>query len=137
MSNPEHIHRALKAIAPAGRMFYDDEAPDTAEAPWLVGSLAMPESRQNLTGGAHGGVARWWVTVAALTAAQARIVAHEVVLAYSGGRVSVAGYSLSALSHRYSNGPYPAGLTATDTDLKYQVVRLGFDLTLARIPAAV
>lgn len=134
MSNPEHLHRALAAIAPVGRTFYSDEAPDTGEAPWLVGSLAMPESILHFAAGSHGGVARWWVTVAAQTGAQARVIAHEAVLAWSGARISVPGYVASALSHRYSNGPYAAGLTATDTDLRYQVVRLGFDLTVSATP---
>lgn len=134
MSNPQHIHLALKALAPAGRTFYDDEAPGDGVPPWFVGSLQMPEPKPNIVGGSHGGTARWWITVAALTAAQARVLAHEAVLAWSGARVSVAGYSTSAIGHRYSSGPYAAGLTATDTNLRFQVVRLGFDLTVSRIP---
>jgi len=134
VSNPQHLHLALKALAPAGRTFYDDEAPSDAVAPWLVGSLQMPESILHFAAGSHGGVARWWVTVAAETAAQARVVAHEAVLAWSGSRVSVAGYMASAVSHRYSNGPYAAGMTATDTNLRFQVVRLGFDLTVSATP---
>lgn len=134
MSNPQHIHAALAALAPAGRTFHDDEAPGDAVAPWVVGSLAMPESVLNFAGGAHGGVARWWVTVAASTAAHARVVAHEAVLAWSGARISVSGYQISAVSHRYSNGPYAAGMKATDTDLRFQVIRLGFDLTVSATP---
>lgn len=135
MSNPEHIHRALKAIAPAGITFYDDEAPATAEAPWLVGSLAVPQSRRNLAGGAHGGTTTWWVTVAASTAAQARVWAQKSMDAWGGARVVVDGYSSFALVHDYSNGPYPAGLTATDTNLRFQVVRLGFGLVASQVAA--
>lgn len=134
MSNPQHLHLALKALAPAGRTFYDDQAPGTAATPWLVGSLEMPESILHFAAGSHGGVARWWVTVSAATAAQARVVAHEAVVAWSGSRISVPGYVVSALSHRYSSGPYAAGMTALDTDLRFQVVRLGFDLTVSATP---
>lgn len=133
MSNPEHIHRALKALAPPARTFFDDQAPDTAEAPWLIGSLAMPEPRANLAGGSHGGIARWWVTVSALTGGQARVHAQEASDAWGGARVSVPGYSAFVLVQRYANGPYAAGLTATDTDLRFQVVRLGFDLVASQL----
>lgn len=135
MSNPEHIHQALAARAPAGRTFYDDEAESSAVAPWIVGSLAMPEPRPNLAGGAHGGVARWWVTVSAATAGQARVIAQQAVDAWGGARVSVAGYSPFTLVHRHTSGPYAAGMTATDTDLRYQVIRLGFDLVASQTAA--
>ncbi|GAB3166614.1 hypothetical protein GCM10027059_25830 [Myceligenerans halotolerans] len=134
MSNPEHIHLALAALAPVPHPFHDDEAPGNAVAPWLVGSLSMPDNIEGGAGSSHGGVARWWVTVAALTAGQARVIGEEARLAWSGARVAVAGYSLGVVVHRYSTGPYRAGLTATDTDLRYQVARLGFDLTISRIP---
>jgi hypothetical protein len=135
VSNPQHIHVALAALAPSGRTFYNDEAPGDGVAPWLVGSLEVPESLLGLSARSYGGVARFWVTVAAATGGQARVVAQEAIDAWQGARVSVPGYVLGSLAHRYSNGPYPAGLTATDTDLRFQVVRLGFDLTASRIPA--
>lgn len=134
MSNPEHIHQALAALAPAGRTFHEDEAPDDTAAPWIVGSLEVPENIEGGQGSSHGGVARWWVTVAALTAGQARVVAEEARLAWGGARISVSGYALGVVVHRFANGPYKAGLTATDTSLRYQVVRLRFDLTISHIP---
>lgn len=134
MSNPQHLHLALKALAPAGRTFYDDQAPGTATAPWLVGSLSMPEPKPGEAGLSQGETGRWTVTVAAETAAQARVIAQECVTAWAGSRVTVAGYLLSILVHRESSGPYAAGLTATDTNLKYQVIRLGFDLTASQVP---
>lgn len=132
MSNPEHIQVALKAIAPAGRTFHDDQAPTNAVAPWLVGSLEIPEPRPNLAGGSHGGVSRFWVTVAAKTGGQARVIAAEAIAAWGGKRVAVAGYSAFTVVHRTSSGPYAAGMTATDTDLRFQVVRLGFDLVASQ-----
>lgn len=133
MSNTEHIHLALRALAPAGATFHDDEAPGDAVAPWIVGSLQVPESILAETG-AHGGVARWWVTVSGATAAQARVVAQECMESWAESRISVGGWQIGALRHASAAGPYPAGLTATDTDLRYQVVRLGFNLTISRIP---
>lgn len=130
MSNPQHVHLALKALAPAGRTFYDDQATSTPTPPWIVGGLQVPESILAETG-AHGGVARWMVTVAASTAAQARVVAQECMDAWSEARVSVAGWQIGTLRHKTATGPFPAGLTVTDTDLRFQVVRLGFDLTLS------
>lgn len=136
MTNPEHLHRALAALAPPQWDFYDDEAPGNAEAPWLVGSLAMPRPKSNLAGGSHGGTSRWWVTVSALTAGQARVMAADAVQAWGGVRIDVPGYTTSALAHRTADGPYPAGRTDTDTNLLYQVIRLGFDLTASRVPVA-
>lgn len=138
MSNPEHIHRALAALAPAtptSPKFYDDEAPGDAPAPWFVGSLTMPEPKPNFAGGSHGGTAYWWLTVAAETAAAARVHAAAAIAAWSGARIDVDGYSLSAVVHRYARGPFRAGLTVTDTNLRYQVVRLRFDLTFSQTPA--
>lgn len=140
MSNPEHIHRALAALAPLGPSspsFYDDEAPGDAPAPWFVGSLTMPEPKPNFAGGSHGGTARWWITVAAETAASARVHAASAIGAWSGARIAVDGYVLGAVVHRYANGPYRAGLTLTDTNLRFQVVRLGFDLTVSQTQVVV
>lgn len=133
MTNPEHVHRALKALAPEARTFYDDQAPDDAIAPWIVGGLQVPESILAETG-SHGGTARWRVTVAASTGAQARVVAQECMTAWSEARVSVLGWALGVLRHKTSTGPYAAGINETDTNLRFQVVHLGFDLTMSRLP---
>lgn len=129
----EHLHRALAALAPAGRRFYNDQAGPDPVAPWVVGSLQMPESILAETG-SHGGVARWMVTVAGSTAAEARVIASQCLAAWSGARVEVSGWRAGELRHRGSTGPYLAGLTATDTNLRFQVVRLDFALTVSQIP---
>lgn len=129
MSNPQHLHAALKALAPAGRTFYDDEAPDSAVAPWLVGSLQMPEPKPNLASRSSGGTATFRLTVAGATGAQARVVAAEAEAAWSGARVTVDGYVTGSVRPPRVRGPYPAGMTATDTDLRFQVVVMEFDLT--------
>jgi hypothetical protein len=124
---------ALRALAPAGRTVHDDQAPGTAVAPWIVVGLSVPETLLAETG-THGGTARWWVTVSAQTAAQARVIAQECLDAWTEARVDVPGYLVGTLRPKVADGPYAAGLTATDTNLKYQVVRLGFDLTVSRVP---
>lgn len=134
MSNPEHIHRALKLLAPAGRTFFDDQASGSPTAPWIVGSLQMPDAIESLASRRIAGTAAWRVKVAASTAASARVIAWECEGAWSGRRVTVPGWTLSALRPPRATGPYPAGLTATDTNLAYQVVALEFDLTVSEIP---
>lgn len=133
MSNTEHLHQALAALAPAGWTFHDDQAPDTAEAPWLVGSLQLRAQAATLAAGTATST-MWVVTVAALTAGQARVMAHAATLAWSGARLLVAGWTAGQVRPPRYRGPYPAGLTATDTNLAYQVIKLEFDLTVSRIP---
>lgn len=134
MTNPQHLHLALKALAPADRAFHDDEAPSDAVAPWLVGSLQMPEPIASMAARTVAGVATWRVTVAAETGGQARVMASEVEAAWTGARLSVAGYVTGAVPPPRVTGPYAAGRTATDVNLRFQVVVLAFDLTVSRIP---
>lgn len=134
MSNPQHLHVALAALAPAGRTFYDDEAKGTVTAPWIVGSLQMPDPIANLAARKSGGTATWRVTVAGATGGQARVVAAEAEAAWLGARVSAPGYVTGSVRPPRVTGPYPAGLTATDTDLRFQVVVMEFDLTVSQTP---
>lgn len=134
MSNPQHIHLALKALAPSGPVFHDDEAPGDAVAPWLVGSLKMPEPITNLAARTSAGTGMWRVTVAAETGAQARVLAAQAETAWSSARVDVDGYVLGSVRPPRVRGPYAAGRTATDTDLQFQVVVMEFDLTFSATP---
>lgn len=131
MTTIQHVHNALRALAPAGRTIYDDQAADDAAAPWIVVGLRVPAPLL-AEAGMHGGVAEWVVTVCGETAAQARVVADECATAWAEARVTVSGWSVGALRQQEPTGPYPAGLDATDTDLRFQVVRLPFSLTLSR-----
>jgi hypothetical protein len=133
VSTLQHLHNALRALAPAGRTVYDDQAPGTGNAPWVVVGLHVPTSILAMVG-THGGTASWTVTVCGATAGQARVIADECDRAWSGARVDVPGYSLGALVPKGATGPYASGLTALDTDLRYQVVRLTYDVTLSRVP---
>lgn len=134
MTTTEHLHLALAALAPATLSFHHDQAPDTATAPWLVGSLQVGDSTATLGGARASTGTMWVVTVAALTGGQARVHAHQATLAWSGARIAVPGWTTGSVLPPRSRGPYNAGLRATDTDLPYQVIRLEFDLTVSRIP---
>lgn len=136
MSNPQHIHLALKAFAPSGRTFYDDQAPGSPTAPWIVGGLQMPDAIESLAGRRVAGTAVWRVTVSAETAASARVIAWDCERAWSGRRVAVPGWVLGSVRPPRTRGPYPAGLTATDTNLRFQVVAMEFDLTVSEIPGS-
>lgn len=134
MSNPQHLHLALKALAPAGRTFYDDEAKGAPTAPWIVGSLQMPEPITNMAARKSAGTAIWRVTVAGATGSQARVVAAEAEAAWSGARITVPGYTTGSVRPPRVRGPFAAGLTVTDTDLRFQVVVMEFDLTVSATP---
>jgi hypothetical protein len=136
VTTPQHLHLALKALAPAGLTFYDDEAKGAVTAPWLVGSLQFPQPKPSMAGTRHGATTFWRVTVAAATASHARVLAQEAEDAWSGARIDVEGWTAGAVQPPRVRGPFPAGLTATDMNLRYQVVVLEFDLTVSRGPTA-
>lgn len=135
MTTLQHVHQALAALAPPGVTIYDDQAPQDAVAPWIVVGLQVPAAMRSETG-THAGIATWQVTVCALTGAQARVFAGDCEAAWTGARLSLPGYRLGALQPGEPVGPYAAGMTVFDTNLKYQVVRLPFTVTLARTPLA-
>lgn len=137
MTTPAYLFDALKALRPPSRAFHDFQAPTNAVAPWLVGNLQMPRPKRGLVANTHGATATFRVTVAAMTGTQALVVADEAEKAWSGKRLEVEGWICGALLPPRMTGPYPAGATATDTDLKFQVIVLEFDLTVSRLPAVV
>lgn len=137
MTTPAYLFNALKALRPPSRNFHDFQAPTGAAAPWLVGNLQMPRPKPGLVANTHGATATFRVTVAATTGAQALIVAGEAEDAWSGARITVDGWICGALRPPRMTGPYAAGATETDTDLRFQVVVLEFDLTVSRLPAVV
>lgn len=137
MTTPAHLFNALKALRPTSRTFHDFQAPTNATAPWLVGNLQMPRPKPGLVANTHGATATFRVTVAATTGAQALVIASEAEAEWSGKRLEVDGWICGALRPPRMTGPYAAGSTATDTDLRYQVVVLEFDLTVSRLPVVV
>lgn len=137
MTTPAYLFNALKALRPVSRNFYDFQAPTNPTPPWLVGNLQVPQPKVGLVANKHGATAAWRVTVAATTGAQALIVAAEAEEAWSGARINADGWICGALRPPRVTGPFAAGTTATDTDLRFQVVVLEFDLTVSRLPAVV
>lgn len=137
MTTPAYLFTALKALRPPSRSFHDFQAPTGATAPWLVGNLQMPRPKPGMVANTHGATATFRVTVASLTGVQALVVAAEAEAAWSGKRITVEGWTCGALRPPRMTGPYAAGLSATDTDLRFQVVVLEFDLTVSRLPAVV
>lgn len=137
MTTPAHLFNALKALRPPARTFYDFQAPTNPSPPWLVGNLQVPQPKTGLVANQHGATAAWRITVAALTGSQALVLADEAGAAWSGARIDVDGWICGALRPPRVTGPYPAGLTVTDTNLLYQIVVLEFDLTVSRLPAVV
>jgi hypothetical protein len=134
MTTPAYLFNALKALRPASRPFHDFQAPTGASAPWLVGNLQMPRPKRGLVANTHGATATWRVTVSATTGTQALVVADEAEKAWSGKRLDTDGWICGALLPPRMTGPYAAGSTATDTDLRFQVIVLEFDLTVSRMP---
>lgn len=137
MTTPAYLFAALKALRPPSRNFHDFQAPTGATAPWLVGNLQMPRPKPGLVANTHGATATFRVTVAATTGTQALVIASEAESAWSGKRLTVEGWICGALMPPRMTGPFAAGSTVTDTDLRFQVVVLEFDLTVSRLPAIV
>ena len=123
--NLEPLQRYLAELSPPGRTFFHDLAPATAAAPWIVGSLSAPVPLPGEVS-CHGALATWSVTVTAMTAAQARVIAAEAIKAWANAPIALPQISPTVLRHAASTGPYPAGLAEADNDLRFQVVRLDF-----------
>lgn len=126
MSTVLDLHGAIRALWTGSVTHHTGQAPDDAAAPWIVTGFDAPD---------HYGPARVGtlvVTVAALTESQANFIAAAVDDTFSGARVAVDGFTVGALLADTPTGPYPAGLDATDTNLRFQVVRLPFRFTYSR-----
>lgn len=78
-----------------------------------------------------GSTGTFRITIAALTADQANFIDDQMA-GLAGARVAVDGWSIGALVPARAVGPYPAGLNATDTDLRYQVVRREWSFTYSK-----
>lgn len=127
------LHAAIRAAAPVGLLRYDDEAKATPDkplvAPWIVTGFSVPDLVLSEAVSVAGRTGELIVTIAALTASQANFIADQCDAAWAGFHVTAEGFTVGALVPGPRSGPYPAGLTATDTDLKYQVVKLAYRFT--------
>lgn len=127
-----HLHAAVRALLPAGVTHYLGQAPDDAEAPWLVSGFERQETEISEASLPLSFTDALTVTVAALTEDQANFILDAVCEALIGARVTVEGWQVGAIQPPYVRGPYPAGLKATDTDLRFQVIRATFGFTVSR-----
>ena len=125
------LYQALYDLAPPADVVknFVGEAPGTATAPWLVLNVETPDSVHNLARGHLGGTLRLRVTCVADDVYRCHWLVDQADRAFRGARVSVPGWSTGLLSRTQQSGPYKAGLTATDTNLRYQVAQLWYSLT--------
>lgn len=126
------LHGSIRALLPAGITTYAGQAPDDAVAPWIVSGFERQETEISEASLPHSFTDSITVTVAALTEDQANFILDQVCTALIGARVTVEGWSVGAIQPPSVRGPYAAGLKATDTDLKYQVIRATFGFTVSR-----
>lgn len=129
MSNHVPLYQALYDLAPANVAHHVGEAPTDAVAPWLVLNVETPDSERNLAAGHLGGTLRLRVTCVADEVYLCHWLIARADEAFRGARVAVDGWSTGALRRTGQSGPYKAGLTATDTNLRYQVAQLWYSLT--------
>lgn len=123
------LHAAVRTLLPSGIDHYEGQAPGDPEAPWLVTAFTAPDLEITEGVVVAGSTGEMTVTIAAETEDAANFWAARVDAALLGGRVAVGGWSVGALTPGGRVGPYPAGLTATDTNLRYQVIRLAWRFT--------
>lgn len=126
------VHAAIRALVPAGVTHHEGQAPTTAVAPWIVTGFNAPDPT---TSEAAQGIAKTGtLTVTITTEAEdaTNYWIEQVDDAFVGAVVALTGWQVGALTPGTRSGPYPAGLTSTDTNLRYQVARLGFRFTYSR-----
>ena len=126
------LHNAIRALRPSGIAHHVGQAPANPSPPWLVTGFAAPDIT---TSEAAQGIARTGtltVTVASLTEDATNWWADRCDDELIGAQVVLAGWQVGALVPGGRRGPYPAGLTALDTNLKYQVARLDYRFTYGR-----
>lgn len=133
MSSILGLRAAIGALLPAGIQMYDGQADAGCAPPWLVLGVSVPQVETSEAAAGMGRTATVTVTVAAATSAQALFWADSVDQALVGARPAADGWVAGAITPGERTGPYPAGLTATDTDLRYQVARLGYQITYSPV----
>lgn len=133
MSTILDLHNVVRALRPSGIDHYAGQAPGEPAAPWLVTSFERQETALSEASLPHSFTDALTVTIAALTEDQANLWLDRAATAFTGLQVIVDGWLIGALQAPHVRGPYPAGLTATDTNLRYQVIRATFRFTVSRI----
>ncbi|GMA26198.1 hypothetical protein GCM10025864_39570 [Luteimicrobium album] len=133
MSASKPLYDAIKALAPSGITVYSGEAKAIGSAvltpPWLVLNIETPDSIRSAAATHLAGTGRLKVTVCAADEANCHYWIDAVHEAWRGARVQVPGWAIGTLIQTEQSGPYLAGLTATDTNLRYQVAQVWFSFT--------
>lgn len=126
------LHTAVRALVPTGIAHHLGQAPATAVAPWIVSGFNAPDIT---TSEAAQGIAKTGTitfTISTETEDATNFWTEKVDDAALGATVALAGWQIGALVPGDRTGPYPAGLTATDTNLRFQVARLSYRFTYSR-----
>ena len=126
------LHNALRALRPTGIDHYAGQAPANPTPPWLVTGFATPDITASEAALGIAKTGTLTVTIATLTEDATTVWVERVDECYVGARVQVEGWTVGALVAGVRSGPYPAGLTALDTNLRYQVARIGYRFTYSR-----
>lgn len=132
MSGILAVHGAIRGLIPAGIAHHEGQAPDTASPPWLVTGFSTPNVSTSEAAQGTSKTGTLTVTIATLTEDATNHWAGQVDDALVGARVDLDGWTVGALVPGDRRGPYPAGLTALDTNLRYQVARIGYRFTYSR-----
>jgi hypothetical protein len=126
------LHNAVRALRPDGINHHAGQAPGEPDAPWLVTSFERQETEISEASLPVAFTDALTVTIAALTEDQANYWLDEACRAFTGATLTADGWQIGALQPPSVRGPYAAGLTALDTNLRYQVVRATWRFTASR-----
>lgn len=132
------VCNAWRSLIPAGSESlswekHAGQAPVTATAPWVVSGFDAPEVSVSEAASVSHRIGVLRLTIAALTSDQAVFI-DEQMSVLIGKKVAVDGYQVGALMPGPVTGPYPAGMNATDTDLRFQVIRRELMFTYSKTP---
>lgn len=134
MSTILDLHNAIRALRPSGIDHYPGQAPDGTDAPWLVTGFDAPDIDLSEAVQGISKTGTLTVTITTLTEDSTSWWTELADLAFIGARALVDGWTVGALVPGDRSGPYPAGLTALDTNLRFQVARLRYRFTYNRNP---
>ena len=127
-----NLHAVIRALVPTGITPHVGQAPATAVAPWIVTGFDAPDITVSEAAQGISRTGTLTVTVTTETEDSTNFWAEKCDDAFVGVAPVLAGWSVGALTPGDRTGPYPAGMTATDTNLRFQVARLGYRFTYSR-----
>ncbi len=126
------LHAAIRAFVPAGITHHAGQAPANAVAPWIVTGFSAPDLTVSEVASGVSKTGTLTVTISTQTEDSTNFWAEKVDDAFAGACPALSGWLVGALIPSNRTGPYPAGMTALDTDLRFQVARLEYRFTYSR-----